>query len=322
MDMSELLDPFERLLADVSTPAAIRAIEGGGDAGALWAAIAESGFLDVLVAEDAGGAGLSLAEISPLLIALGRHAVSVPVAETMVARALLAQAGIAAPDGAIILATAASGRAGPVPLARVASHVLVDVGDTLVLTALADVTVEPTGVYNDLSARLVWSGAPAGPSLAAPAHGLRAIAAVIRAAAIAGAADRLLDMTVAYANERVQFGKPIGKQQALQQNLAVMAEQAVSARLAAQAGCAGGFPPSLQAAAVAKQVASAVAAHIANTAHAVHGAIGISAEYDLQLFTRRLHEWRLADGAESWWAQALGALRLNAKATSADFVRG
>lgn len=322
MDMSELLDPFERLLADVSTPAAIRAIEAGGDAGALWSAIADSGFVDALVAEEAGGAGLTLGDVSPLLIALGRHAVPVPVAETMVARALLAQAGLAAPDGPIVLATALSGGTAPVPLARVASYVLLDTGDALVLCALADLTVEPTGVHNDLSARLGWQGTPTGPSMPAPANGLRAIAAVIRAAAIAGAADRLLDMTVAYANDRVQFGKPIGKQQALQQNLAVMAEQAVSARLAAQAGCAGGLPPDLQAAAVAKQVASAVAAHIANTAHAVHGAIGISAEYDLQLFTRRLHEWRLADGSESCWAQALGALRLQSTATSADFVRG
>ncbi len=321
MDVSELLDPFERLLADVSTPAAIRAIEAEGDASRLWAACAQSGFLDALVPEAAGGAGLSLADVAPLLIALGRHAAPVPVAETMVARALLARAGIAIPQGPIVLATARGGFAGAVPLALVASHVLVDTGDALVLSALCDATVEPTGVHNDLAARLSWAGAPSGPTLPSPEGGLRAIAAIIRAAAIAGAADRLLDMTVSYANERVQFGKPIGKQQALQQNLAVMAEQAVSARLAAQAGCAGGFPPSLQAAAVAKQVASAVAAHIANTAHAVHGAIGISEEFDLQLFTRRLHEWRLADGSESWWAQVLGALRLGVDATSADFVR-
>src|SRR3546814_5097152 len=48
--------------------------------------------------------------------------------------------------------------------------------------------------------------------------------AISRAALISGAADRVVTMTASYANERVQFGKPIGRQQALQQNMAVMAE--------------------------------------------------------------------------------------------------
>lgn len=67
---------------------------------------------------------------------------------------------------------------------------------------------------------------------------------------------------------------------------------------------------------------SAAAVQIANIAHAVHGAIGISAEYDLQLFTRRLHLWRLADGSESWWARVLGEIRFDDGASSVDFVRG
>ena len=129
-------------------------------------------------------------------------------------------------------------------------------------------------------------------------------------------------MTAAYANERVQFGKPIARQQALQQNMAVMAEDAVAARIASQLGCASGFPPTLAAAATAKSVASRAAARVAATAHAVHGAIGISEEHDLQLFTRRLHAWRLADGSESYWNRKLGALRLASDAGSVDFVRG
>jgi alkylation response protein AidB-like acyl-CoA dehydrogenase len=51
-------------------------------------------------------------------------------------------------------------------------------------------------------------------------------------------------MTVAYAGDRAQFGKPIAKLQAVQQQLAVMAEQVVMARMAAQLGCSSGFPPS------------------------------------------------------------------------------
>lgn len=129
-------------------------------------------------------------------------------------------------------------------------------------------------------------------------------------------------MSVNYANERVQFGKPIGRQQAIQQQLAVMAEQVLLVRFAAASGCRDGLAPSPLAAASAKQVASAAVPLIASIAHAVHGAIGITAEYDLQLHTRRLHEWRLADGSDGYWARRLGEARLgSAAATSIDFVR-
>jgi acyl-CoA dehydrogenase len=322
MDGNEFLDPFDRLLEDVSAPPRIREIEAGGSSATLWEALQDSGFLDALAPEDAGGVGLSLADVGPLLQAVGRHAVPAPVAETMVARFLLAQAGIERLTGPIVLATLSGGQTAAVPLARIASHALLEKDGQLVLTPLAGATVTPTGVHHDLSAALSWTGEPAGPAFPAPTVGLRAIAAVLRAALIAGAADRLLQMTAAYAKERVQFGKPIGKQQAIQQQMAIMAEQTVAARIAAQIGCASGLPPILEAAAIAKQAASSAAWQVANIAHAVHGAIGISEEYDLQLYSRRLHEWRLADGAESYWAGQLGRIRLaSACETSVDFIR-
>ena len=81
MDMSELIDPFARLIEDVCTPAAIREIEQGGDSSAMWNAFVESGFLDALVAEESGGAGLSLEDAAPLIALLGRHAVPLPVGD-------------------------------------------------------------------------------------------------------------------------------------------------------------------------------------------------------------------------------------------------
>lgn len=135
-------------------------------------------------------------------------------------------------------------------------HVLVDTGSSLILASLGDAKTSATGVKGCLAAHLAWEAEPTGPSLRRPERGLRPIAATLRTAAIAGAADRLLQMTVSYANQRVQFGKPIGKQQAIQHQLAVMAEQTVLARIAAQTGLASGVPPSLAAAATAKQVTS------------------------------------------------------------------
>ncbi len=325
---NELLEPFDRLLADAAPPTVVRLIDAGGSADDCWSMIAESGFLDALVPEEQGGAGLSLADIDPLLRALGARTVPVPVGETMVARALLAAAGINRPDGAIVLATAARAgdgwATGAVPLATLACHALVDFEGKARLVDLDECVVEPVGVHGSRSGILRWSGEPtARESFSAPGGGLRALAAMIRATAIAGAGDRLLDLTTAYANERVQFGKPIGRQQAIQQQLAVMAEHAIAARISAQLVCAGGLPVSLRAVATAKTVTSQAVVPLATIAHAVHGAIGISEEYDLQLYTRRLHEWRMADGSERYWGRLLGAARMESNAeTSIAFIRG
>lgn len=255
----DLLEPFERMLASTATPAAIRAVEAGGSTDAMWDAIAESGYLDALVPEAQGGAGLSSTEIEPLLRALGRHAVPLPVAETMAARALMAAAGQPLPNGPMVLAT------GPQPHPHKGT------------------------VYGE---------------------NLRPLAAVLAAAEIAGCAERLLDMSIAHANDRVQFGKPIAKQQAIQHQLAVMGEQLLMARMAGQIGCAGGLHPDIRSAATAKQVASAAAAKIATIAHAIHGAMGITMDFDLHLYTRRIRALRLQAGSERYWARLLGAERL------------
>lgn len=283
MDDLGLLEPFVRMLAEVCSPAVIRAIAAGGDAASLWQQLDESGFLDALVPEAAGGAGLDLKAVAPLLMACGRFALPVPVGDTMVARALLADAGLDRPAGAIAL------RGAGLVVPKRALHYLGD-GPSL---------------HPD--------GGPAGPDL-------RALGALIQATRIAGAADRLLEMTVGYANERRQFGKSIGKQQAVQQQVAIMAEEVVATRMAAQIGCAGGLRPGL-AAAIAKQRASAAAAVIADIAHAVHGAIGISEEFDLQIYTGVMRESRLAYGSESYWALRIGQARLaDAGRSSVDFL--
>lgn len=321
---SLLLDSFVKLLGEVSTPAQVRALEAGGPVDPVWSALSESGFLDALLVESQGGAGLDLSDVAPLLLALGAHAVALPVAETMAARALLGAAAVEHPGGPVVLADFRAGPGGLVPTAACSTHALADMGDCLALFAIADLDTRRPGIHGSLA--LAFGDVGSAPRLAEiprPAAGLRAIAAVIRAASIAGAAGRVLDMTVAYAGERLQFGKPIGKQQAVQQQLAVMAERSVAARMAALIGCSDGLDPRPAIAAVAKQVTSAAAIEIANIAHAVHGAIGISEEYDLQLFTRRLHEWRMADGSESWWAARLGEWRLQSSdASSVDYIRG
>jgi len=313
MDARELVDPLLRLLDHCAPPAMVRAIDAGGDAAPVWQAIAEAGYGDALLAEAAGGAGLDLATLAPVIEALGARALPLPVADTIVARALI---GGDAPPGPIVLVSAL---AQPVAGARLADHALVDTGAALVLCPIAALDPQPTGVHG--SSALLLRGNAQGPQFARPAGGVRPIAAVLRALLIAGAAGAMTAMTTDHANTRVQFGKPIGRQQAVQHLLAVMAQDLVAVRIAARLGAGRGLDVPVALAASAKITAGAAAARLAASAHAVHGAIGIAAEHDLNLLTRRLHEWRLADGSEAYWSGLLGHARLAAGQSSVDWVR-
>jgi len=61
---------------------------------------------------------------------------------------------------------------------------------------------------------------------------------------------------------------------------------------------------------------------VAEAGHAIHGAIGFTEEYDLQLATRRLHAWRQTAGSESYWHGVAGAALVDAHpGRTLDLVR-
>ncbi|MFM9936174.1 MAG: acyl-CoA dehydrogenase family protein [Novosphingobium sp.] len=309
-----LTEPFRRLLADIAPAETVRAAERMRGVPPMWQDIIASGFLDALVPAEMGGAGLALQDVFPLVAATGEQALPVPFAETMVARALLAASGVALPGDAVVVLAPPSA---VIPLAAAATHALVQKGDMIVLVALDDVGTDPFGAGGGM----VAADAPEVLSIAAGSVDLSVFAAGLVAAKMAGAMVRLLDMSVRYANERVQFGRPLGKFQAIQQQLAVMAEQAVSAQVAARIGMSGAHFDPIRVA-MAKARASEASHIVVAIAHAVHGAIGVTEEYDLQLLTRRLKQWQLAFGSESHWASRLGTARLAASVpSSADFIR-
>lgn len=174
----------------------------------------------------------------------------------------------------------------------------------------------------------LWHGEAVALDRPAGLEGPDALAAnaALTAARMAGACRRVLDITMAHVTTRQQFGRPLSAFQALQQQLAVMAEDVAAARMAAFIGLAGpGFDPARSA--VAKLRAGEAAHRVAAMAHQMHGAIGATLEYDLQLWVRALKGWQLAHGSDSYWAMVLGKARLDwaAKgredATTADFLR-
>jgi len=140
-------------------------------------------------------------------------------------------------------------------------------------------------------------------------HLLLRFGALFRAAQMAGAMEAALALSTRYANDRIQFGRPIAKFQAIQQQLALLAEQAAAASVAVESAAsavAAARPSASLAIAAAKIRAGEAAGKVAEIAHQVHGAIGFTHEHSLHRLTRRLWSWRDEFGTESQWSLDLG----------------
>jgi acyl-CoA dehydrogenase len=308
------------------------------DAG-LWAELAEAGLTGVGLPEEAGGSGGELADAVAVVRTLAAGAGAVPVAEQLLAAgpALLA-ADLDLPDPAEPLTLAIAGAVhaepsddgdGPgrwtltgtatdVAWAGVARHVAVlaqpPEGIEGAVLALVDAeglaTSDARNLAGEPRGSLVLGSAAASGALLTPerAGEVRARYALARAVQLAAALEQVLAWTVQYAGERQQFGRPLGRFQAIQMELAEMAGEvtAVTALVDAAVQALDRGDDVVLPAAAAKVRAGAAVEVVARLAHQVHGAIGFTQEYRLHHLTRRLWSWRDEAGSELTWSQVLG----------------
>lgn len=285
-----LVETINALLGDHCAPEVVVAAEGGMDV-ALWAKLESAGLTLVGVPESAGGSGGTLFDMAAIVKAAGYHAAPVPLGDSLVAASLAALRGLDVPAGPLAVA------AGPrVTWGPVAGHVLS--GSAWVSSTFTD-----TGTN--------YAGEPWGVGSFAFSETDRGAMALNRALLMAGGLQRAVDLTLQYASERSQFGKPIGKQQVIQHYLAEMAGEACATEAAADTALelvAAGVSETqqLQAIGAAKAVAGRAVGIINRLAHQIHGAIGFTDEHRLQLTTRRLWAWRDEHGTESEWAAFFG----------------
>jgi len=330
-----IIDTLERILQAECVPSVVEAAAGGAWPAPLWSALEETGLTLAWVEEALGGAGAGIEDGFGIVRRAARYAAPVPLAETLLAGRALAEAGLACPKGALTVVVAGlhgqaedddegriSGAFGRVAFAGQADHVvtvlpaagaarigLVDLGRAQVLED-AGLGAEPQGRV-ELSA---VSFSTSGIAEDLDADALIRLGAILRAQQIAGALEHVLERTVAYAQERRQFGRPIAKFQAVQHNLAQLAGEAAAAVAAADAAGAAvarhgpGDERALFAAAAAKVRCGEAASNGAAIAHQVHGAMGFAAEYPLHHYTKRLWTWRDDYGSETEWAERLGTL--------------
>jgi acyl-CoA dehydrogenase len=326
-----IADTTRRIFRELGDP---QSLKTDADRRRLWSALETAGLTRTWIPEALNGAGATLADGFEVARIAGEFAISVPLAESLLGGWLLQQAGIPTPLGSGTVApvdvrdriTAAgndalSGTARSVPFARDATWiVVVGAREDSAFVGLVDRSLCRIQEHANLAgdARDAVALLDVVPSVMAPAainlDALLLIGAAVRSMQMAGALQAILDVSVAYANLRVAFEKPIGKFQAIQHSLAKLAGEAAAA-LAAAGSAADAIASAAQFdAGIFLEVASAkirvgeAAATGAAIAHQVHGAIGFSQEHVLHRYTQRLWAWRDDFGGESYWAVRLGRM--------------
>jgi acyl-CoA dehydrogenase len=294
----------------------------------IWDDVEQAELSRVGTAAERGGAGGGIADACAVLRMASRFAPPVPLAETQLASWVLAEAGLPIPSGPLAIgptalvaapelradgAFAAGSLLPPVPFAGFSTKLVVVArrgGETVAaLVDLDGAKVEPALSYSaepwatvDLSGVRPAAAAVVGVSL----DDLHARGALCRSQQIAGALAKVLELSVEYSGERNQFGRPINRFQAIQHHLADIAAETIAAGVAAEAAAELAEAGKLNEAAGIAKSRTGLAARAAAVAHQVHGAIGVTEEHPLHLFTRRIWDWRDDFGSDVEWSGRLG----------------
>lgn len=289
----------------------------------LWAEVAEMGLPLALLSEEQGGFGLSAAEQGEALTLLGRLAVPLPLAETMGANRLLARAGLPLADGPAGLARAdhltleggiLKGRVDRVAWGENLDCLALAVGDTLYRVPSSGWQVAETGSALNFQPRPTLEIAWEADALAPLPHCPLAEGSTLRAFQIAGALEAALELTLEHTATRVQFGKPLQKNQVVQHELAKLAGElactTAAASLAAEALARG----DVLGVAAGTLRAREAAGNGAGIATQMHGAIGFTREHALHLYTTSLWTWRDEFGGPVSWGKLLGKAAVDAGA--------
>ncbi len=326
-DQEALRGAARDLLLRRSTREVVRAVvDGGGgwDRG-LWAEMTDQGWPGIAVAEVDGGVGLGWVEGAVLLEAVGAHLAPTPVLGQMVALDALAGvdgamagelvAGLL--DGSLVAAVTAD-PVTPVPYAPSADVVVACRGigsDVEVVLIDQRGSRPPAEPAMDLTRELGWLD-PTAVEVATVVGGADAarrlvdVGAVAYSAELLGLAQAALDMTVAYAKDRVQFGKPIGSFQAVKHRCADMLVDVEGMRssLYWAAWCVAVRDDDASvAASTAKSWCSDAADRVMSSALQVHGGIGFTWESDVHLLLKRAHLDRIEMGSATWHRRRLAA---------------
>ncbi|MEH6569545.1 MAG: acyl-CoA dehydrogenase family protein [Halioglobus sp.] len=316
----------ELMLSSIPAPA-------GSDFSTPWRRIEDLGLLNLFQSESAGGFDGSWADAEVVFALLGLHGLPMPVGETIIARKFLGEASLNSPSGIITLAICPrmtldtnaegsvqfSGSLAGVPWGARSQYVLVaccvDGRDHLVLLS-SDRAVNIEKLQNEAfeprdTMHFEHACVEACVEFPGARENLFAQAAFLRTSQISGAIEAILSLTLDYTSQREQFGRPLNKFQALQHQLALLAEEAAAVKCAAMAAALAADKGDAKfEIAAAKLRANQAVGEATSIAHQTHGAIGFTREHQLHRWTQRMWSWRTEFGNDRYWSNTLGKLVL------------
>jgi acyl-CoA dehydrogenase len=325
-----LLETAEKVFADTSTYDTVQAAQVTAWASTVWDAAAMVGLPWIGVPEAAGGVGGTLSDAVAVMQIAGRYAAPIPLAETgVLAGWLLAMCGIPVGTGPLSVVPGRPeddlrlegervyGSAHRVAWGRSVERLaaILD-GKIVVLTTTGASRVDLlTNLAGEPRDTLTFDGLAADSVVAAPEgvslDSLRLRGALTRAALMSGALQAIAEMTTTYTAERKQFGRPVATFQAVQAHVVAAAEEAALVDVAVQAAARQSDHQLARfEIAAAKAVANHAAQVATRAAHQAHGAMGMTQEYPLHQFTRRLWAWR-AEYGDTALAARLGRAATN-----------
>ena len=307
-DQERLVSVLQTFFAKESPPDRVRDAEPLGFDPELWSKFAELGGPGI-------GPGAAVLDLELICEPFGAALAPVPLVDVLVCARLLEATGAAGADllraatgappvvAGFALHPAVDGLAVRVPAGAVADIVVGLDGDELVAVTTPPDRRSPPNLgatpMADRSLRGSRHVLEAGPRAAELAARAADEWRILTAGALVGLAGAALEIGVAYAKSRHQFGVPIGSFQSIARDLADAATAVDGARLLAReaAWAADEAPDELAAlASMAFLFAGRTAQQAAGTALHVHGGYGYMLEYDIQLYYRRAKAWTLAAG--------------------------
>lgn len=330
-DVLELEATVDAILGDSYGPEQALKLDGVL-ARDVWDVLERSGFTAIGTPEEQGGAGGGLVEAAAVVRRAAAWALSAPMdIALLIAPLLRAHAGLEPRPGIVSFAiatkaqveTTADGltvRLPSVPWAESADSLLLLVhrsdGVAVVEVGRDQYDARPVGADGVApAAEVVVQGVPDGVVLqecqVAEVGLMLQLATTLK---LAGALERVLELTLTYVSEREQFGMKLVEFQSVKQQLALLTAEVVVTTAAAD-GAIDAFSDSPAHASLAVRSARLRAAQAATTvttiAHQLHGAIGFTREHPLHLYTRRLWSWRDEHQLEGGLRRQLGAQALS-----------
>ncbi len=314
-DQLAINEAARSMLLETCTTANLRAMLKDGRAidEDRWRTIIEMGLPGMLAPEAMGGMGLGLADFIGIAEAAGYVGLPEPLVElagiTVPLLARLRGEGFADPGDLLGAAMGGNFIAVGHPANRLIADadsaialVLAD-GDELHIVERIDSTLEQQESFDPFRRLFAVQWTPSPANRVGSGWGDTADrGALLAAAQLIGLAQRCIDISVAYARDRMQFGKPIGSYQAVKHLLANAQVKVEFARPVVHAAAAElplGTPAARARAAHAKIAAGAAADLAARTAVQVHGAMGMTWEVDVHFFLKRITALRNAWGNEA-----------------------